>query len=56
MALLKYLRRKEDLPDPRGSLSLSIPSRAIVSANKEVEKEMAKSKTAKNKKRSPYRK
>ena len=53
MSLLKYFRRKEELPDPKGSLSLSVPSRAIASANKEVEKELRKSK---NKKRGTYHK
>ena len=55
MALWKYLRCKEDLPDPKGSLSSSISSRAIASANREVEKALEKD-LSKNKKRGPYRK
>ena len=38
MALLKYLVPKDGLPDPKGSLSQSIPSRAIAAANNEVTK------------------
>ena len=51
MALLKYFKRKHELPNPRGSLSSSISPRAIASANREVEEEIRK---AKEKKRGPY--
>ena len=36
MAMLKYLRNKDGLPDPRGSLSTVIPARTISSANEAV--------------------
>ena len=40
MSILKYFKQnKEGLPDPRGDLSLSISSRAIALANREVEVE-----------------
>ena len=38
MALLHYFKPKDGLPDPRGVLSLSIPSSAIAQANMEVQK------------------
>jgi len=38
MALLKYLKaRKDGLPDSKGSLSGTIPSRAIAQVNQEVQ-------------------
>jgi len=37
MALLKWLQSRNGLPDPRGSLSSSISSQAIATANQEVE-------------------
>ena len=37
MALLRYLSPKDILPDPNGSLSLSIPSRAISAINRGVQ-------------------
>ena len=40
MALLRYLKRKDGLPDPNGSLSSTISSQAIASANHEVEEAM----------------
>ena len=47
MALLNYLRYKEmDLPTIKGFLSLSIPSRAIATANK-VQNKLTKSKNKK---------
>ena len=49
--MLKYFKRKHELPNPRGSLSSSISPRAIASANREVEEEIRK---AKEKKRGPY--
>ena len=36
MAMLKYLRNKEGLPEPRGSLSTVMPARTISSANEVV--------------------
>ena len=36
MAMLKYLRNKDGLLDPRGSLSTVMPARTISSANKAV--------------------
>ena len=52
-SLLKYLQCKDELPHPKGSLSLSIPFQMIASANKEVEKVLTKSVS---KKHGPYRK
>ena len=46
MALLKYLRPKDGLPDPKGSLSLSMPSQAIAEANRQVEDETRTKKRA----------
>ena len=37
MALLKYLKPKNGLPDPNGPLSNVVSSSAIASANREVE-------------------
>ena len=37
MALLRYLKPRDGLPDPRGALSLSMPSQAIAEANREVQ-------------------
>ena len=51
MALLKYLVPKDGLPDPKGSLSQSIPSRAIAAANDEV----TKATSGAMNKRGPYR-
>ena len=36
MAMLKYLRNKDGLPDPRGSLSTVMPVRTISSAKEAV--------------------
>ena len=41
MALLRYLKPKDGLPDPKDSLSLTVPSRAIARANQEVEEAMS---------------
>ena len=38
MALMRYFKTKGGLPDPKGTLSQSIPSPAITEANKEVRK------------------
>ena len=40
MALLRYLKSVDGLPDPRGLLSTSIPSSAIEEANAQVQKVM----------------
>ena len=52
MALLRWLQPRNGLPDPRGSLSSSIPSQAIAAANQEVEEAIH---TASSGKRAPYR-
>ena len=36
MALLRYLQRRDSLPDPKGSLLSAIPAQAIARANQEV--------------------
>ena len=66
MALLKYLKpcSKDGLPDPKGSLSTVIPSRAITRANQEVQQAIADRSDEQNveqsgkskKKRGPYKK
>ena len=38
MFILKYFKRCEELPDPRGLLSSSISSAAIAAANSKVRK------------------
>lgn len=55
MDLLKYFKRKENLPHPRGLLSASISPLAIASANHEVEGEISR-RQSKAKKRGPYKK
>ena len=52
MSILKYLRPKDGLPDPNGSLSAVVNPQAIARANKEVEAVI----TAEKKKRGPYKK
>ena len=37
MALLRYLQRKDGLPDPKGSLSSEVPAATIARANQEVQ-------------------
>ena len=37
MSILSFFKPKDGLPDPKGSLSRSLPSGAIALANKEVE-------------------
>ena len=44
MALLRYLKPRDGLPDPRGSLSSSMPSQAIAQANQEVQEATPKEK------------
>ena len=51
MSLLRYLKQKDGLPDPKGSLSSKVPTRASVRAYREVEVELVEQK----KKRGPYR-
>ena len=54
MALLKYLKANKDgLPDPKGSLSGTIPSRAIAQANWEVQQILSHENGGK---RGPYKK
>ena len=53
MALLKYLRNKDGLPDPRGSLSAVIPARMISIANEAVHEEIEASSSKKC--RGPYK-
>ena len=50
MALLRYLQPKGGLTDPKGSLSLSLPSSVIAAANHEV----SKATSTARKKRGPY--
>ena len=38
MSILNYFKPKDGLPDPKGPLSRSVSSRAIATANSEVEK------------------
>ena len=52
MALLRYLKPRDGLPDPRGSLSSSMPSQAIAQANREVQEAIQSDKG----KRGPYKK
>ena len=52
MALLCYMKPVGGLPDPRGSLSSSIPTHAIAEVNKEVQKAVG---TADGGKCGPYR-
>ena len=51
MSILNYFKPKDGMPNPKGPLSLSIPSQVIALANREVVKA-----TAENKKRGPYKK
>ena len=51
MSLLRYLKRKDGLLDPKASLTSKVPTGAIVRANRKVEAEMVEQK----KKRDPYR-
>ena len=52
MTLYQYFKPSNGLPDPRGSLSLSISSDAIFSANTEVSRALEES--GKKKRRGPY--
>ena len=40
MSILQYFERVDVLPDPRGTLSTSVPPRAIAQANAEVRKSL----------------
>ena len=42
MSLLNYFKRKDGLPDPRGTLSAVVPSKSIASANRAVEVELCR--------------
>ena len=53
MSLLRYLKPSGGLPDPKGPLSSSLPASAIVSANKEVSKELESKKRGKYNKYTP---
>ena len=55
MALLRFLKPRENLPDPKGQLSASVRSSAIASANREVEAELLEMAKQKERKRGPYR-
>lgn len=55
MALFKYLKPKDNLPDPKGSLSSSLRSSTIASANREVEAELIQMEKEKSRKRGSYR-
>ena len=44
MSLLRYLKRKDGLPDPKASLTSKVPTQAIVRANREVEAELEQKK------------
>ena len=52
MSLRRYF--KPVLPDPKGSLSLTVSSAAIASANEQVKKAMESAKS--QRKRQPYKK
>ena len=62
MLIEKYFKRSQEkiLPSPHGSLSLSVPSRAIAAANKEVgrvlRQQSSASATTISKKRGKYNK
>ena len=44
MSIRSYFQPENGLPDPKGSLSCSLPSQAIALANKEVEKVIGRKK------------
>ena len=44
MSIRSYFQPENGLPDPKGSLSCSLPSQAIALANKEVEKVIGRTK------------
>ena len=52
MSIRRFFKPIDGLPDPKGSLSAAIPSAAIASANREVQKVMDSG----NKKRGSYKK
>ena len=55
MVLLRYLKHVDRLPDPKGPLTSSMSSQAIVEAKKEVQKAMGQSSMT-GKKRGIYKK
>ena len=52
MSIVSYLKPKNGFPDPKGPLSLCLPSQVIALANSEV----AKATKDSNKKRGQYKK
>ena len=42
MALLQYQQHKDDLPDPKDSLTFAIPAQAMALANQEMQAAMEK--------------
>ena len=54
MTLLKFLKPRESLPDPKGQLSATAKSSAIASVNREVEAELLDMAKQKERKRGPY--
>ena len=56
MALLRCLRPKDNLPDPNGPLSLSIPSRAISAINRQIQETTQGWQESGKKRRGPYHK
>ena len=54
MSLLNYFKRKDGLPNPRGTLSAVLPSKSIASANRAVKEELRR--ISKITTRGPYRK
>ena len=44
MSIGSYFQPEDGIPDPKGSLSCSLPSQAIALANKEVEKVIGRTK------------
>ena len=53
-SILRYYK-PVGLPNPNGSLSRVVPSKAIESANRQVEAAVARQSTCKSRKRGPYR-
>ena len=55
ISLLKYFKQNDDFPDPKGALTASVPSRAIVRASREVEANLARIEESKHKKHGPFK-
>ena len=47
MALLRYLKKKSELPDDKGRLSKAMPSHLIQAANDSISAELERSQTGK---------